>query len=253
MKIHFRKYEACGNDFLFIPNIYCERKIIRKICDRHYGVGADGVVISDIDNFVYFNKDGSEASICGNGLRCFALNKYLYEQKVEGTISTNRGEYFYKIDEIKKNVVEVQMEIPTYIEKKFESKELLSGFEKLWVVDAGVQHIVLYPRQGCNVDVEIVGEYFNNLKEFKDGVNVDVVEFRDKVFCYTYERGCGRTLSCGSGALATFKVLNDMGEIEDECEIFFENGSSILFRKEEEFIRMIGKARYVAEGEYIYE
>ena len=245
--IPFYKYEACGNDFIFIPLDYCSKKIITEICDRHYGVGADGVIASDIDEFIYLNKDGSKAKLCGNGLRCFVLHQFNKNKNVLGYIKVGEDNYEYKIESIEPFIVSVKMKEPTYIyEDEIDNK--------VKIIDSGVKHIVLLSEKYVeDKEVRALGEYYNSLDLFKDGINVNVLECGEKYICRTFERGCGLTMACGSGALACFKLLSDMKMIKDIGMIYFKNGESLLFKKRELYIEMIGSARIVMEGNYLNE
>ena len=252
MTIHVWKYEACGNDFVFMPLKYCRQEIIEKICDRHYGIGADGVIASDTPDFVYYNKDGSQANLCGNGLRCFALHQYLKRNQRNGEILVGIEQYEYQIKEGEEYLIEVKMKCPTYLDYPLQK---LGDFDKgirAWLVDAGVRHIILLSDKHINnEEVEEIGKYYNSLEYFSDGINVDIIEYGDKPVCHTYERGCGLTLACGSGALACFKVLNDLDKMDNIGRIYFKNGESLLFKSCESYISMIGKARLIMEGGYI--
>ena len=254
VRIHFWKYEASGNDFLFIPKAYCQQEIIKRMCDKHYGIGADGVIANDIDEFLYFNCDGSSASICGNGLRCFALHRFRSKGIINGTIKANQSCYEYQINKAKPFEVEVKMTIPIYSEKQCSEIEIDGAVFKSWVVDSGVPHIVLLSDKYVNDEkLEKIGKYLNNSKMFLEGINVDIIECSDRHICKTYERGCGLTLACGSGALACFKVLNDIGCIEDKGKVFFKNGEFLTFKRNDDYISLVGGANFLAEGDYLYE
>lgn len=210
MKIDFFKYEGTGNDFIIIDNrnyLIKEYNFIKKLCNRKYGIGADGVIIieknynknyNSIIYMKYFNSDGNESTMCGNGGRC--LISYL------NMINTNDKFIFNAIDGIhngfiKNGIIYIRM-IDILIES-FSKKNINNIF-----VNTGSPHHVLFINHNINeIDVYNEGKKIrlNNIYK-KNGVNVNFVKIiNNKILeIRTYERGVeNETLSCGTGVIAS--------------------------------------------------
>lgn len=204
MELQFEKYQATGNDFVMIDNrelLFDEKNEskIKKICDRRFGIGADGLIlISDHDELdfemKYFNSDGKEGSMCGNGGRCAAT----FAQKLK--LSSNKYLSFKAIDgnhkaQILENSVRLKM-----------SDVLLSKkIGKWYFLDTGSPHIVEFVSKLNEINVKKEGQEIRFDKKFRPaGVNVNFVEYKEKVVhIRTYERGVeNETYSCGTGSVA---------------------------------------------------
>jgi diaminopimelate epimerase len=212
MKLAFYKYQGTGNDFVLIDNRLksfdtSNTKRIQHICDRKFGVGADGFICLENDkNFdfkmVYFNADGNESSMCGNGGRCIvAFAKYL-------NIIENNA-HFMAIDgphnaSINNNIISLQMQNVTDI--------LVTDMHVF--LNTGSPHHVSYQNNIHLLDVKLNGSNIRNgTPYFKEGSNVNFVEQIDSntFKVRTYERGVeDETLSCGTGvtavAIASHKI-----------------------------------------------
>lgn len=206
MKINFFKYEGTGNDFIIIDNknfIINKYNFINKICNRKYGIGADGVIVIEKDiqytNYMkYFNSDGNESSMCGNGGRC--LISYLKN------ISNLDKILFNAIDGIhngfiKNGIVYIKM-IDILIDSLYQ-KDLNNIF-----INTGSPHHVIFINNNINsIDVYNEGKKnrHSNIYE-KNGVNVNFVKIMNNnlIKVRTYERGVeNETLSCGTGVIAS--------------------------------------------------
>ncbi len=216
MKIKFYKYQGAGNDFILIDNrekIANEITVqqVKKMCDRHFGIGADGLMLlnekegSDFE-MVYFNSDGNVGSLCGNGGRCIVqFASMLGIKKSEYLFSASDGPHIAEIDlnkeiSLKMNdVTDVQFSLDHYI------------------LDTGSPHYVKFVSQLEDFNVAAEGHKIRNHKEFAEkGINVNFVETLDDdhIFVRTYERGVeDETLSCGTGvtASALMAAHNDNG------------------------------------------
>jgi len=208
-KINFTKMAASGNDFVVIDSrfgIDDSRKLTRlarQICDRKYGVGADGLLVlekskkADIKMRI-FNADGSEAEMCGNGARCVAL---LCKSSV--SIETQAG---IIESQIKGKNVKIKLTDPTRIKLGLPIK---IGKRILHVnfINTGVPHTVIFVEGLNKIDIVNLGRGIRNHKKFKSaGTNVDFVEVlsNNSIRIRTYERGVeGETLACGTGAVAS--------------------------------------------------
>lgn len=202
MKIHFYKYHGAGNDFIAIDNRNPQSfsfEIIKALCDRHLGIGADGVLLlgpgSEQFDFTldYYNSDGHIGSLCGNGSRCavaFAHHLQMIQNKAvfKAFDGLHYGDYISDQD------VSVTMN----------DVNTISFLEDGYVVDTGSPHFVTYIDDIHNYDVYNVGKKIRNDIRFPDGINVNFVSpIQDGIFVRTFERGVeNETLSCGTGVTA---------------------------------------------------
>ncbi len=218
--LNFTKISATGNDFVVIDNrksgFSPEPAVIQKICARRTGVGADGILLleeSEACNFSmrYFNADGSEGELCGNGARAIALFAYLKgaaskKMLFESKSGTHRAE-------IGENEVKVEMPSPKNIRWDLHLSENF-GHTSVGFVEIGVPHFVVQVPKVKEVNVTEEGRALRYHQTFPAGTNVDFVEFVDRhtLRMRTYERGVeDETLACGTGATAV-SLLNFLKE-----------------------------------------
>ncbi len=264
----FSKYHGTGNDFIIIhpqENEFDYQKLAREICDRHMGVGADGLMyysnskIADI-KMHYINRDGSIAKMCGNGIRCLA--KFLYDEDVvkkkNFIIETLDG--LKEINISKDNNIRVNM-------GKFESKNTVpvtkQGINDMdyivnlgeksinaYSLQFGVPHTVILEKENFGNDIEFWGPKIENKNIYNDGTNVNFVKVINefKIEIKTWERGAGHTLSCGTGCCATAIVLNKLDLINNKVEIIVEGGILKIIISDD--IILIGPAIKICKGEY---
>lgn len=257
MKLEFYKYQGTGNDFVIVDNRTGQyngitQKQVKQICDRRFGIGADGFMMLSTKagydfEMIYFNADGNESSMCGNGGRCLTMfaydmgiNKSLYK-----FIATD-GEHLAEIDMAKevrlkmKDVAEVD-EHPSYA-----------------ILNTGSPHFVKFATNVKEVDVVESGREIRNSKEFKaEGINVNFVEGvdEDTIFVRTYERGVeDETYSCGTGVTACALVSAHNAKGFNRVEVQTPGGRlSVEFEKmdEEHFenIWLCGPATFVFKGQ----
>lgn len=208
----FAKYSGSGNDFIIIDNrdssIKLSRKQIETLCSRRTGIGADGLLLvnkSSKYDFVmrYFNSDGGEADMCGNGGRSialFAYNEGIVKKKHIVFKSRNAVHNAY----IKPgNVVKLQLEKP-YASKHM-SISIREGNEEGHYINTGVPHFVVMSRNVDNINVKETGREIRQHKAFApEGTNADFISIKNGiVHMRTYERGVeDETLACGTGAVA---------------------------------------------------
>ncbi|MBU1147128.1 MAG: diaminopimelate epimerase [Candidatus Omnitrophica bacterium] len=212
MRLKFTKMVGAGNDFVVIDvrfSVFGSRfsiaKLAQFLCERKTGVGADGLLVLEKSKKAdfrmrIFNADGSEAEMCGNGLRCAAL---YVGKKGKAKVETKAG--IYEASITGKDRVKIKME---------ESKDLRLNFPirvndrciRASYIDTGVPHTVVSVQGIEKIDVDSIGRSIRYHKEFKPaGTNVDFVEIIDdkNIKMRTYERGVeGETLACGTGAVA---------------------------------------------------
>ena len=208
MELDFFKYQGTGNDFILIDNreqgFTPDEKTIAFLCDRNFGIGSDGLIILTAQDgydfrMSYYNSDGKESSMCGNGGRCIAA--YAHSLGLSGTSAkfyANDGEHIAEILSGINNVTRVRLKM----------KEVSNIFhtEGNLFLDTGSPHLVTFVHDIRKHDVYGHGRNIRYSDEFTiPGTNVDFVEvFPDHLFVRTYERGVeNETLSCGTGVTAS--------------------------------------------------
>ena len=272
--LRFTKMDGAGNDFILIDNragkVDLNRSQIARLCDRHRGIGADGVLLlerpSDHADFRmrYFNADGGEAEMCGNGARCFAR----FANKMAGAggkISFETPAGVISAEMIG-DLVTLQMTEPTDLRLNI---PLQIGAEKkiAHFINSGVPHVVVPVARVGDVDVPQEGSTIRHHEMFSPkGANVNFIEKRgpNKIAVRTYERGVeNETLACGTGVVASALVFafteNEKGPITvvarggDELRVGFERidppplgfgAAGKQFRN----VTLTGPAEFVFEG-----
>ncbi len=227
-ELQFAKYQAQGNDFIMVnalkDNHSFEPKVLARLCNRNFGVGADGIIFirtSEKCHFAmdYYNSDGSKAEICGNGIRC--MSKYIYDFSLSPhsdlLIETAAG--IKEVSLLKEGNVVVgvkadlgipefdRMQIPMLGGKGEVINEPLNIKEtKLQVtcLSIGNPHCIIFVEDTGNVAVNKVGPIIENLPVFPRKINVEFVQILGprEIKVRVWERGAGETLACGTGASA---------------------------------------------------
>jgi len=217
---------ATGNDFVVLDFRRSKlmarsrlSKLAISLCDKKTGVGADGLLIlepsrkADLKMRI-FNLDGSEAEMCGNGLRCVAL--YAHGNKKNVKIEAKAGIYGAAITA--KYRVKIKMEEPKRIKRDLPIR-LNNRTIKVNYIDTGVPHAVVFVQGLDKIDIESIGHDIRYHKRFRSkGTNVDFVEIIDdkNIKMRTYERGVdGETLACGTGAVASSIITGGKSQLED--------------------------------------
>jgi len=259
VKIHFYKYHGAGNDFILLDNRKGEIRLsaadISWLCDRHLGVGADGLMLLETSSnydfsMRYFNSDGNESTMCGNGGRCltaFAHYLGLVDQKAS----------FLAIDGAHEGII-LAVESNHYrVKIRMKEVSAVQCLNDRYILDTGSPHLVLFKKGLEKLDIRAEGKKIRYSPEFmKEGINVDFVELKGEVvFVRTYERGVeDETLSCGTGVTATAIVLSDLFPGKNDFEINTLGGVlKVSFRSEAGVFTDIwleGPAVRVFEGEY---
>ena len=215
MEIRFSKYQGTGNDFVIIDNrdgsIALSNQQIAFLCDRRFGVGADGLIVLGIAagydfSMAYYNADGTEGTMCGNGGRC--LVQYAHDH---GIVKENY--LFIAID----GPHEAKIESNGWIHLKMSDVNAVETGENFFVTNTGSPHYVQLVKDIKHFDVFAKGKAIRYNERFKtEGVNVNFIEFHDDhLFVRTYERGVeNETYSCGTGVTASAITthLNKLGE-----------------------------------------
>lgn len=266
--LFFSKMQATGNDFIII-DLYKNKflydiKVLSKfLCDRHMGIGADGVIFlckSEIADFKMkiINADGSEAEMCGNGIRC--LGKYIYEknliEKENIKIETLAG---IKNIEILKNENKIKVDmgipildydkIPVFYENDGSINiKIEDEIFEFFPISMGNPHVVCFKENIEKINLNKIGKIVENYKYFPNKTNVEFVEILDKnnIKLRVWERGVGETLSCGTGACSAAVISNIKKSTNNELNVEIKGGKlKIIYNKN---VELIGEAENVFEG-----
>jgi len=259
----FIKMHGLGNDFILIDsrNEPLEginlSQLAVKLCDRNYGIGADGLLIAspstsaDVKMRV-FNPDGSEAEMCGNGIRCFA--KYIYEtlekKKELISVETLAGVMLPSILEYKGKtaVVEVDMGTPKNI--KNEELKIDNIKYNVMLVSFGNPHCVIFVDDLSKVHIDDIGPKIETNKMFPDRTNVEFVQVAGKkeAIVKVWERGAGETLACGTGACASVVAGVTSGKLDKDVLIRLPGGNLDIEWQDDKHVILRGPAETVYEG-----
>ncbi|MBU3226961.1 diaminopimelate epimerase [Clostridium algidicarnis] len=275
--MNFKKMHGNGNDFIIIEDLNNEYlgkegNIALKLCNRNFGIGADGILIvrnskeADVE-MVIINSDGSYASMCGNGIRCFA--KYVYEEKiVEKTIiNIKTGDGIKKVSLTLKgdNIEEITVYMgkpsldPNNISEVSEKPIINNPLEinnKLYIINSlhlGVTHTVIIDKLS-NYKIE-EGKFIEENSFFKMKTNVNFCEVLDRksIKIKTWEVGAGPTLACGTGSCASAYISYMLGYTDNEISVIVEGGTLKVRIEDGDNIYMIGNAENVFKGTLLME
>jgi diaminopimelate epimerase len=258
----FFKMSASGNDFIVMDNrdrsvdaLFPDTKsFVQRVCRRRHSVGADGLILiekSESLDFLwrFYNADGSEAEMCGNGGRCAA--RFAYLKGIAGermSFATLAGTMRAEVDQ--KGTVKLQLARPTDLKLDYpirlDDKEIF-----LSSVNTGVPHAILLTDHVDRAPIEELGRPVRYHKSFPKGTNVDFVEIidRENVKIRTYERGVeGETYACGTGAAAVGVVLREKG-LTDHIVNMWTRGGEIIRVYVNEDVYLEGSARVIYAAE----
>lgn len=257
--ITFSKMHGLGNDYVVIDEsdkiIIPEEKkpeIVEEICRRGFSIGADGVIFvapASIENadirFRIFNSDGSEAEMCGNGIRCFA--KYVYENEIVQTdqilVETLGGVKEVDLDveggEVRASTVD--MGIPTFLTREIpmisdkdeflDSELIVDGKPlKMTAVNVGNPHAVIFTENIEEIKLNEIGPLIENHPAFPQKTNVHFVNIinRNEIEMITWERGAGFTFACGTGATSCVAAGFKLGKLDEEVEVHLPGGELLI-------------------------
>ena len=262
--LRFTKMNGAGNDFILFDNrkgdIDLDRNQIAHLCDRHRGIGADGLLLLEKPTngadfrMRYFNADGGEAEMCGNGARCFArfANK-VGGQKAKISFETPAGVIS---SEFKGDWVTLQMTDPTDLRLNVDVPTATEN-KTVHFLNSGVPHVVIPVAKIDDADVRRDGAAIRYHKMFSpNGANVNFIEKRgpDKIAIRTYERGVeDETLACGTGIVASALIFAASEDCEGPVSVLARGGDELQvgFEKVEGNFRNVtltGPAEFVFEG-----
>ena len=272
----FTKMHGIGNDYVYVncfeESVKNPAEVSKFVSDRHFGIGSDGLIlispsaIADFRMNIY-NADGSQAEMCGNGIRCVA--KYVYDygltDKTEISVETLAGIKYLRlqVENGKVASVEVNMgapilepkEIPVAVEESPVVNvpvEVKGKIYHMTCVSTGNPHAIIFMNNVKDLDIAAIGPYFENHTVFPKRTNTEFVEVLDRntVNMRVWERGSDETLACGTGACATTVacILND--KTENEVTVHLLGGDlKIRWDREANQVYMTGPATVVFDGE----
>ena len=276
--IKFTKMHGLGNDYVYMDaihqNIENESSLAQFVSNRNFGIGSDGLILickSDVADFKMrmFNSDGSEAEMCGNGIRC--VGKFVFDKgltnKTEVKIETLAGIKTLKLNikEGKVSTARVDMGEPILEPKEIpviSNEDTVKNLEisvedrnfRFTCVSMGNPHAITFVDDTKNFDVEKYGKVIEVDKNFPRKTNVEFIEVIDKnnIKMRVWERGAGETLACGTGACASTVacILNGLTDRKVNVELL--GGTlEIEWNKEDNHVYMTGPAVTVFEGELL--
>jgi len=265
LRIPFRKYEALGNDFVLVEvdlsNFVDIPNLAKNILHRNKGIGGDGFLLISPSKVAqirmrYFNPDGSEAEICGNGLRCVGFHYLLKKNKEEGEIEVECQAGIFKVKVRLITPFEAIGTLTMSLKKNFEKISIqLEGrkIEGYFSCEVGNPHFVVFGDIPQGEDFKSIGSGIENAPVFKERTNVNFVEIlnRRKIYMRPWERGVGETKSCVTGAIATWIVGSSLGILDEFVEVISEGGKMTLRGGKE--IEVESHIRFVFEGIYNFE
>ena len=275
--MEFTKMHGCGNDYVYIDGakekIAPEDKeaFVRRVSDRHFGVGGDGVIFinpakeADFEMEMY-NADGSRAEMCGNGIRCvakFVYDKGLTDKTDISVISCGKVKYLHlflqdgQVDMVRVNMGAPELKaalVPVVCERQQAVDETIhvQGLDyKMTCVSMGNPHAVVFMDGVKELDIEQIGPHFENHERLPRRTNTESVEVLDRqtVLMRVWERGTGETLACGTGACATVVACVLNGLTQETVTVKLLGGElKITWDREANLVYMTGPAATVFEG-----
>ena len=275
----FSKMETCGNDYVFLENfdgrLTCPESLCVTFCDRHAGIGADGLILMERSETAaakmrMFNADGSEGAMAGNALRCMAkyLHDHGYASGDEIAIETADGVKQVRVYTTDGLVSSASVEMGRASLDMARHHVLLpagaivdapltvGGQEyRITCVDMGNPHCVVFCERVDAVDIGSVGPLFENADCFPERINTEFIRVvnRRTIKMRVWERGCGETLACGTGACAAVAAAVANGLCDENCDVAVRcAGGELLVHYSPDAVTLTGDTRLVYTGEIEY-
>ena len=276
--MRFTKMQGIGNDYIYVncfeETVRDPERLAQRMSRRHYGVGADGLVLiepSDVADFGMriFNSDGTQAEMCGNATRC--IGKYVYERgmtdKTSVSLMTGGGLKLLELNvrdglvrsvrvdmgtpELNPSLIPVELPGEIVLGHRLELGNLVYS---LHCVSMGNPHCVLFVNNPDNADVENIGALLENHPLFPNRTNVEFVQVEDRehLRMRVWERGAGETLACGTGACAALVTSVLTGRSDRNVTIELPGGElRVSWSPEDNHVYQEGPAEFVFDGEWI--
>ena len=278
-KLHFAKMQTCGNDYIFLENFHgeitCPESLCVTLCDRHYGIGADGIILMEHSakadaRMRMFNADGSEGAMAGNALRCMA--KYLYDNDIVKkevlAIETGTGVKQVQVYTTNGKVTSacvdmgyatldtaaLRFAIP---EKTVVDYPVRIGGRpyNITCVDMGNPHCVVFCPRVDAVDMDFIGPRFEHAPYFPERINTEFIRVvnPNTIKMRVWERGSGETLACGTGACAAVVAAVANGLCSKGSDVTVRvRGGDLVVNYTDERVTLTGDAKLVFTGEVEY-
>lgn len=276
-KFNFTKMHGAGNDYIYVNCL--ERTLeninetAKKVSDRHFGIGSDGLVLicpSEVADFRMdmYNSDGTQAEMCGNATRC--VGKYVHDKgltdKTTITLETlagikilelNLGEdgmvETVRVNMGKPELVPENIPIDSKLERFIQQPVEVDGKEYLVTgVSMGNPHAITYIEDTDSLEIEKIGPKFENHPLFPRRINTEFAQIVDRgtIKMRVWERGAGETLACGTGACATLVAATLSDLVDGEADLLLLGGTlHIKWDKDDGCVYMTGPAAFVFDGE----
>ncbi len=275
--MRFTKMHGCGNDYIYVncfeENVEKPNEVSKIVSERHFGIGADGLILIKPSNkadfkMAMYNADGSEGSMCGNGIRCVA--KYVYDnrltRKTRITVDTLSGikELQMNVKDDKVETVKVDMgkpvflceKIPAHFRKKYMINEKIEVHGKQYIgtaISMGNPHFVTFVKDELdNMNIENQGRAIEREPYFPDRVNVEFVKVlsEDHIKIRVFERGSGETLACGTGACAAVVASYINGYTSNNVKVSLKGGDLFVeYDTVSKHVFMTGPAAIICTGD----
>ncbi len=276
--MRFTKMQGLGNDYVYVncfrENVENPSEMAIKVSDRHFGIGSDGLILikpSEVADFRMdmYNADGSQAEMCGNGIRCVA--KYVYDygltDQTEISVETLAGIKYLKLQIMDGKVARITVnmgqpelnpvKIPVQADgdRVVDEPIVVNGVTyKMTCVSMGNPHCIVFVDDTADFPLEEIGPMFENHERFPKRVNTEFIQIlnRNEVNMRVWERGSGETLACGTGACASAVACVLNGLTEDEITLHLLGGDlSVRWDQKENVVYMTGPAKVVFDGEIV--
>ena len=278
-KLPFTKMQTCGNDYIFLENfdgrITCPESLCVTFCHRHYGVGADGIILMERSEIAdvkmrMFNSDGSEGKMAGNALRC--LGKYLYDNgfSTKGTVTVETGSGLRSVTlyttngkvtsasvDMGKAALDASgLKFPIAEPQVVDYPVRIAGRPyRITCVDMGNPHCVVFCDRVDDVDIGFIGPRFEHAPYFPERTNTEFVRVVNPstIKMRVWERGSGETMACGTGACAAVAAAVANGLCEKGRDITVRvKGGELIVHYTDEGVTLTGDAKLVYTGEIEY-
>ncbi|MCX7924242.1 MAG: diaminopimelate epimerase [Fimbriimonadales bacterium] len=262
--LRFFKLQGAGNDFVLLDTMQQPlptedtATLARRLCDRRFGVGADGLLLVEPSSVADYrmrilNADGSEAPMCGNGIRCFARYLWACYPAHSDCLAIETGAGIRRVYRAEGELLTVEMGSPHPLPLSPTAWARGSGGEGILhalAVETGAPHLVLFVENLAEFPLETVGPDLEHHPDFPDRVNVSVAqgERPDFARARVWERGAGATLACGTGACAILVAGVRAGMLERQATVQMPGGALQVEWREDDTLWLTGDAVLVFEG-----
>lgn len=260
--MRFTKMHGLGNDYLYVYGEVPDNivSISQRLSERHFGAGSDGMIYiskSQVADFKMriFNADGSEAKMCGNGIRC--VGKYVYDKgytdKRNISVETLSGIKYLELQAVNGRVKSVTVDMGKAEAQKPTTVEIDGEAFDIIPVSVGNPHCVIFVEDIEKAPLWTVGPKLERHPMFPDGVNVEFCQVitPDKIRMRVWERGSGVTMACGTGACASVMAAISVGKssYDDTVLVELDGGTLKIGIASDNSVKMTGPAETIYEGD----